>query len=526
MRRVVIVLMTALASCLWLGAAGSQWGRHTQERVSPPSQREYPQYPKKTQKQGTYSPSQRKTPKATYSNPKITKKEFSQNYKYTGTTVPKGWENLLGGPDLAAKALRMSLEKFLTTYRLTYIPVRVTVTDYFIESLSNNTYPTFFELQGSAVGKGWLKIEKDLTGFELRADTSKYGEVPAMKRPPSIKFTKVNGWYTDHRKRRVPMKFDQSKLDGALCFIWSSNGKHPISLRFPTPYLIEGEGGPRTNPIVGTGLGPYGINQLVSTIHHNLTLLTDFTVTPAMMKKFVDQGYFTKTFSHSKRFEEAGTSYYVKENITIKIEFLKMGKPTVIVQPTPVPKKEKEEEEKWEVFLTGYEIDEMNQYWKATTRVRGAVRFDWKLRGKFTIVKKKGVRTYAGGVITIADVGLSSLYEPISVWLTKPFKCRGCQDVKSLNGKYLRGIVAGNTVRFYWGSKAPHVTVEAKIVVPCKPMPDCARWKKRRFASETFIYRVNYVSIPLVDGATVPGKVVDHQGLRWVNYRYLLRRLK
>lgn len=186
------------------------------------------------------------------------------------------------------------------------------------------------------------------------------------------------------------------------------------------------------------------------------------------------------------------------------------------------------EEQKWQVFLTGYEIDEMDAYWKITTKVRGAIRFDYKLRGEFTIAKKKGKWQYKGGTITIADVGLSNLYEPLEAWMVKPLKCINCSLVQNLKGTPLAGFVEGNEVKLGWGTHWPKTLVTAKIAIPCKPMPKCADWGDRLFVSTEFFDRVNLVPLPLKHEGTVGPKkpIVSPQGLRWINYTYTLRRLK
>ncbi len=186
------------------------------------------------------------------------------------------------------------------------------------------------------------------------------------------------------------------------------------------------------------------------------------------------------------------------------------------------------EEQDWQVFLTGYEIDEMDPYWKITTKVRGAVRFDYKLRGEFTITKKKGKWHYKKGVITLAEVGLSDLHEPLEVWLVKPLNCQNCSQVMNLKGTPLSGFVDGNEVKLHWGNRHPQVQVEAKIVAPCIPMPDCAQWKDRLFMSSEFFDRVNDVFLPLKHEGVVtpPQPIISPQGLRWINYTYTLRRLK
>jgi hypothetical protein len=186
------------------------------------------------------------------------------------------------------------------------------------------------------------------------------------------------------------------------------------------------------------------------------------------------------------------------------------------------------EEQKWQVFLTGYEIDEMDPYWKITTRVRGAIRFDYKFRGEFSIAKKKGKWQYKNGTITIAEVGLSDLHEPLEVWLVKQLKCQNCAQVTNLKETPLSGYVDGNDVKLVWGKIWPKVPVEAKIKCPCKPLPDCAQWKTRLFVSSEFFDRINNVALPLKhEGVVTPKEpIVSPQGLRWIHYTYTLRRLK
>jgi hypothetical protein len=184
------------------------------------------------------------------------------------------------------------------------------------------------------------------------------------------------------------------------------------------------------------------------------------------------------------------------------------------------------EEQTWQIFLTGNETDEMDPYWKITTKVNGAIRFDYKLRGEFTIFKKKGKWIYKNGTITIAEVGLSDLHEPVGVWMVKPLKCVNCDQVSNLKGQPLKGSVDGQTVELYWGKVMPKVNVEAKITCPCKPMPNCAQWGTRLFISEQFFQRVNWYPLTLKNGPAKPLRVQTPQGLRWVNAYFTLKRLK
>ena len=184
-----------------------------------------------------------------------------------------------------------------------------------------------------------------------------------------------------------------------------------------------------------------------------------------------------------------------------------------------------EKESQWEVNLTGYEIDEMDPYWKQTTKLRGAVRFDYVLKGTFTLVRDKECKwKYKSGSITQASAKLSDLHEPATSWEIKPLRCKGCDTFSQLQAKSLHGYVRGNDVHLSWGLIKPRVKVLARVAIPCTPMPDCSEWKNREFVSETFLDRVNHLALPLVDGKVVSGKVVSPQGSRWIQYRYSLKK--
>jgi hypothetical protein len=184
-----------------------------------------------------------------------------------------------------------------------------------------------------------------------------------------------------------------------------------------------------------------------------------------------------------------------------------------------------EETQRWRVFLAGYEIDEMDPYWKQTTRIRGAIRFDYTLHGEFTLRKKEDQWVYAGGTISLARVGLSSLYEPLGAWVLKPLSCNKCDDVTALKGRPLSGSVGGSTVGLYWGKVVPETNVWAQIVVSCIPMPRCAEGNYRLYKSERFFDDVNRVPLPLRQGLAASRSVVNSEGSRWIHFEYSLERL-
>jgi hypothetical protein len=184
----------------------------------------------------------------------------------------------------------------------------------------------------------------------------------------------------------------------------------------------------------------------------------------------------------------------------------------------------KPETQRWEVTISGYEIDEMDRYWQITTRVRGAVRFDYDLQGEFTLLKEDGRWVFDTGRITFADVRATNEYRPEGSWELREFTCPQCERITA--GRTLNGEVNGEEVRLSWGTFRPEVTVHAKIAVPCRPTPDCSEWKNRTFESSEFFQNINGQSLRLAEGSTSSPPYIDPAaGLRWLDYTIVLRRL-
>ena len=238
--------------------------------------------------------------------------------------VPKGWENIPGGPPRPISKKIEFCKKF-PTYCHTFITVRVNVSDtYRLKTIDRS-----FEFQGSVVAKGWLQIDPNDKSFNLMACAPKaaissdgyrceaHAPVPI---DPSVKITQLNGWYqtpaSDYKEKRR-IKCDQRMLNRGFLFSLSSYKIAPLSktnltIIFPRPLMIEP---PETHQ-----LGPYGVGfyPFGSYSGRDERLQNRFIVTPAMMENYVNQGYFTKTFSLHKKegeFEES-------EKVTIEIKFL------------------------------------------------------------------------------------------------------------------------------------------------------------------------------------------------------------
>jgi hypothetical protein len=192
------------------------------------------------------------------------------------------------------------------------------------------------------------------------------------------------------------------------------------------------------------------------------------------------------------------------------------------------------EEQQWQLFFTGME---KRQYeipkWKTPKNepIRYGGQFNYKLRVDFKIKKKKGKWTYKSGIITIAEITYGTLYDP-TYWRTRNEKNINFSGVTSLKGQDIDGTVDGNKVRFYWPlpMKYPIRYVEALFNQPCKPLPDCKKWKAIEYASDEFLDRAGDHYLSLKDGWESPKAepfVIERPSdkLCWLNYRYVLKKI-
>ncbi len=169
----------------------------------------------------------------------------------------------------------------------------------------------------------------------------------------------------------------------------------------------------------------------------------------------------------------------------------------------------------WSIACTGYEVDEMNPHWQTTTGLRGAIRFDYQLRGNFSTVQDGGKTEFGSGSVTSAQIRLSDLYGPPGAWELGPLNCVGCNAIGP--GAPLAGtILPGNEIILGWGAFLPEVNVDARVVRSCTPMPGCAEWKSRWYISDTFYHRLAALGLVLEDGFTAGDRVTSPQGDTWI----------
>lgn len=185
------------------------------------------------------------------------------------------------------------------------------------------------------------------------------------------------------------------------------------------------------------------------------------------------------------------------------------------------------EEQCWQVNISGFEIDEMDPYWKITTHVRGAIQFNFKFLADFKIKKKEGKWKYKEGVIKSADLAVENLYEPKDAWECKPISSDYLKNIKTLEGVNIDGVITDdNQVNLFWPNLKIELNMDARIIVPCKPLPICAEWGSRIYKPEQFFLNLREIPIKLVNGAQekIDSKV-DPQGVKWLSYEYKILKI-
>jgi hypothetical protein len=196
--------------------------------------------------------------------------------------------------------------------------------------------------------------------------------------------------------------------------------------------------------------------------------------------------------------------------------------------PTPTPG---DERRRYVVTLSGYEIDEMNPYWKVEmkngwTAGRAAARYDYRLAGTFTLRKQDDGWVFEEGAITAADVSVVDLFAPTTAWEVIALRCRGCEELR--RSTRLTGFVEDGAVVLNWGRFRPQVDYKVRITVPCKPMPSCAAWGNQVSESSELLDRVSDARLPLRDAPTsiTFPNVVDSFGVHWIGITYDLKRVQ
>ncbi len=191
------------------------------------------------------------------------------------------------------------------------------------------------------------------------------------------------------------------------------------------------------------------------------------------------------------------------------------------------------EEQKWRLFLTGFEKREYKiPKWRTANNkaIYYGGRFNYKLRVEFTIKKKKGKWTYKNGTITIAEVGYGTLYDT-EAWEIRNQQNKFFSRVAALKGNSIGGKITGNKLVLSWDRPTPPPLreLEARIKFPCTPMPDCKKWGKIQYASEQFFLQTCYHKLTLEHGWTSPLEKPFVRGrsdeLCWLRYNYTLRRI-
>jgi hypothetical protein len=176
--------------------------------------------------------------------------------------------------------------------------------------------------------------------------------------------------------------------------------------------------------------------------------------------------------------------------------------------------------EEWLISVTGRERDPLGtslEYKAPGKSVKSLplnVDFDWLLEGKFTIKKRKGVRSFENGVIDKADQTPRLLFDAPDLFRCDFTACGG--NKPSLAGFALFGKLQGQTVNVQW----PASSAEACVVCIPKGSSGNKVAIRKKFGTSEFAKRISQEWIPLRDGAVKSGGVQD-----WMTYRITLTKL-
>jgi len=199
--------------------------------------------------------------------------------------------------------------------------------------------------------------------------------------------------------------------------------------------------------------------------------------------------------------------------------------PAAKAAPSPSPSSTPTQEtQRWQVSLSGFELDVMDPYAYESGRPYGIVRFDYDLAAEVVVVRKNDRWVFDRGVVTYASVQVSPQYGPPGAWeLDLPLRCPRCGRLSA--GRRLGGDVFRDELQIVWGLFHPGVRVYARRSV-CPPGWVCPNEKTPRwYESEEFAWRISGQWLPMVDGSTVRCEPVIRQGLRTVDFTITLRRM-
>ena len=232
------------------------------------------------------------------------------------------------------------------------------------------------------------------------------------------------------------------------------------------------------------------------------------------IKEGLESGEFRKEFSFHDR------TFYPRANHVHAVE----GKVLLSIQSGV-------EYENWLVNVEGWEIDKMRPpiTYKAMSQPEKKlpiqVTFDWKLQGKFRLVKIKKSKTYESGTITQAALTPTIVFNSPDLYRCYIASSKGEKTpykILSLLDCVLEGKLSGNFVQLTW---PPYPSEAYVICTPQKTYLGKVPYQQQ-FGSEDFMFMLSRERLPLKDGAIVTGGLRGATELKdWLQYKITLKKI-
>jgi len=226
---------------------------------------------------------------------------------------------------------------------------------------------------------------------------------------------------------------------------------------------------------------------------------------------FEKQDIWQKEFVLEDRLDFPGLDefYALRGKVTVQVDFAEV------------------QTEEWLITVTGQERDfagdeiEYKMPGQSAKKLLLSAEFDWLLEGKFKVKKRKGVRSFDGGIITQFEQVPRVLFDATDLFRCDLTYCEGKKAFGETGrwvGLMLGGELQGQSVRIQW------MSVPAEACVLCTPKKSSgtkAAFRSKKMGSSEFTSRISREVIPLKNGSVRDGAVLD-----WLTYRITLKKLR
>jgi hypothetical protein len=166
-------------------------------------------------------------------------------------------------------------------------------------------------------------------------------------------------------------------------------------------------------------------------------------------------------------------------------------------------KMELAEVQHWKVYLSGFEVSELNPYYKTTTKLRKAIRMKFRFSAKFKLKRNEKCKLECeGGRIIEAKIINYELLYPRQFIKIKNKTHKKFNSVANRVGKPLYCNVEENKINLGWGKFIPVVELtEALTPEVCKKWPNICREDSNSYHEfGKFWHFIKENWIPLKDG--------------------------